>query len=237
MLSALDNKHAWRAAAGSCSAGGGTLLTTRDGGKTWTRRQAQLRRIVRVQAGDAAAAFVVGANVSCAPQVKDTADGGDTWAGGGNVGQAWFRDPANARSVVAPGLPGSAPCGRRSVFDLAVVTGSARVLCSDGRVRSTQDGALWSDAGKASGAVALAVPPASTSRTYVARLGAPDCAGVQILRVGQRLPVSCIRTLLPAEAGQIALALTKGGGWLAVGSTTLRSTDDLVTWRVSSESL
>jgi hypothetical protein len=29
------------------------------------------------------------------------------------------------------------------------------------------------------------------------------------------------------------MSLTKGGGWLALGNTTMRSTDDLVTWKVA----
>jgi hypothetical protein len=49
MLVAPEGQRAWRAGAGSCSSGGATLAFTVDGGKTWTNRNANLRRIVRVR--------------------------------------------------------------------------------------------------------------------------------------------------------------------------------------------
>jgi len=111
---------------------------------------------------------------------------------------------------------------------------SARVLCEDGLVRSTTDtSASWTDSGKVTGAVALAVLPANPTQTYVASLEVPGCAGVQVLRVDQSVGPSCIKTALPKSGGQIALSLVKGGGWLAVGDKTMRSTDNLVTWSLS----
>jgi hypothetical protein len=44
---------------------------------------------------------------------------------------------------------------------------------------------------------------------------------------------SCVKASIPAGPGQIALSLIKGGGWLAIGNVTMRSTDDLVTWKAS----
>jgi len=235
MLVAVDDQRAWRVGAGSCSAGGATLGTTVDGGKTWAKGATNMRRIVRVKPDGNQAAFIVGADASCAAKLKNTSDGGGTWASGGDVGRAWFRDPKDSLVVRAPGSATSRPCGKESVVDLAVLTapGSARVLCADGLVRSTTDtGSVWADAGKVAGAVALAVPSASQAETYVARLGAPECAGVQILRVRQRVAASCIQSSVPTGPGQIAMSLTKGGGWLALGDTTMRSTDGLVTWKV-----
>jgi hypothetical protein len=29
------------------------------------------------------------------------------------------------------------------------------------------------------------------------------------------------------------MSMTRGGGWLALGNTTMRSTDGLITWRAS----
>jgi hypothetical protein len=234
MLVALDNQQAWRASAGSCSAGGASMATTVDGGKTWAKRNANLSRIVRVQPSDIRAAFVIGANSSCAAELKDTSDGGGSWIGGGYVGAAWFRDPSNPMVVRAPGPSSSQPCSSHAVLDLAVLKGgSARVLCADGLVRSTTDnGAVWSDVDTVDGAVALAVSTVNPAETYVARLGAQNCAGVQILRVRQLVVTACVKVTIPKDPGQIAMSLVKGGGWLAVGSRTMRSTDDLVTWRV-----
>jgi hypothetical protein len=125
------------------------------------------------------------------------------------------------------------PC---AVLDLAVVlsTDSARVLCVDGLVRSsTNTVSSWTDVGTVAGAVALAVPSANSAQTYVARMEVPGCAGVSILRVGQKVATSCIPAVIPKNPGQIALSLVNGGGWLAVGNTTMRSSDDLLTWHVS----
>jgi hypothetical protein len=115
-----------------------------------------------------------------------------------------------------------------------LTAGSARVLCADGLVRSTTDnGSDWADVGRADGAVALAVSTVSPAETYVARVGAQNCAGVQILRVRQRVATSCVQASIPEGPGLIALSLIKGGGWLSVGGITLRSTDDLATWKIS----
>jgi hypothetical protein len=235
MLVALDSQRAWRVGAGSCSAGGATLGTTVDGGKTWVKGTTGVRRIVRVKPDDNRAAFIVGADATCAAELRNTGDGGATWTPGGDVGRAWFRDPKDPQVVRAPGSAVSRPCGRKTVLDLAVLTaaGSARVLCANGLVRSTTDnGSVWTDAGSVDGAVALAVPATSPGETYVARLGAPKCAGVQILRVRQQVATSCIQASVPTEPGQIAMSLVRGGGWLALGDTTMRSTDNLASWKV-----
>ena len=232
MLVAVDDRRAWRVRAGSCSAGGATLATTTDGGKTWADAKAPLRTIVRVRPTDTQAAFVVGAGSRCVAELQSTADGGGTWGSLSDVGSAWFRDPRNPKVLGVPGSSSSRPCSERAVLDLAVVaTGSARVLCADGMVRSTADrGSSWTDSGKVTGAVALAVPPANPAQTYVARLHAPGCAGVQVQRVDQSAATSCAETAVPKDPGQIALSLVKGGGWLAIGDTTMRSADALVTW-------
>ena len=235
ILVALDNQRAWRVRVGSCADGGAKVATTTDGGTTWVDAKAPLGTIVRVRPTDGQSAFVIGADASCAAEFKSTSNGGTTWGSDSAVGSAWFRDPKSPVAVRAPGPATSAPCGRREVLDLAVLSvESARVLCADGLVRSTADtGASWTSAGKASGAVALAASQATTAQTYVAVLDAPGCAGVQVREVGQSTPISCIPTTAPKDPGQIALSLVAGGGWLSVGNTTMRSTDKLVTWSTS----
>lgn len=211
------------------------MATTADGGKTWAKSEANLRRIVRVRPADSRVAFVIGAGASCVAGLKNTTDGGATWSPGGSGSLAWFKDQKDPQVLRAPGPAISRPCAKHDVLDLAVLTaGSARVLCADGLVRSTTDnGSVWVDVGKVDGAVALAVATGGPAETYVARVGAPNCPGVQILRVRQRVVASCIQTSIPERPGQIALSLIKGGGWVSVGGTTFRSTDDLATWRAS----
>jgi len=235
MLVAIDDQRAWRVRVGSCSAGGATVAATTDGGKTWANAKAPLRTVVRVRLVDAQSAFVIGADSSCVAELKNTTDGGGTWESGIDVGRAWFRDPKDPRVVGAPGPSTSQPCGARAVVDLAALsTGKARVLCADGQVRSTSNsGSTWTDLGRAAGAVALAVPLADLAQTYVAVLNAADCAGVQVRRVDQRIATACVVTAAPQDQGQIALSLVDGGGWLAVGDKTMRSTDNLVTWSLS----
>jgi len=235
LLVAIDTKRAWRITVGSCATGGAKVATTTDGGTTWTDAKAPLRTIVRVRPTDGQTAFVIGADSSCAAQLSSTSDGGRTWAANSAVGSAWFRDLKNPKAVRAPGPSTSEPCGQHDVLDLAVLSvGSARVLCANGLIRSTSDtGSSWTDSGRAVGAVALAVLAATPAQTYVAILGAPGCAGVEVRRVDQSAPTSCIATALPNAPGQIALSLVEGGGWLTVGDTTMRSTNKQVTWSVS----
>ncbi len=235
ILVALDNRRAWRIAVGSCASGGAKIETTADGGATWADAKTPLQTIVRVRPTDGQTAFVVGADTSCAAELKTTSDAGATWGSDSAVGSAWFRDPTDPVAVRAPGPATSEPCGRREVLDLAVLSvESARALCADGLVRSTTDtGASWTDSGRVSGAVALAVRSASPAQTYVALLDAPGCAGVQVRQVGQSTPTSCVSTPAPKDPGQIALSLVDGGGWLSVGDATMRSTDKLATWTTS----
>jgi len=235
LLVAIDNQRAWRVSVGSCTAGGAALATTTDGGKTWVDAKTPLRTIVRVRPDDGRSAFVVGAGSGCAAELKSTTDGGDSWGSTSIVGSAWFRDPKNPSAVGSPGSSTSRPCGVSAVLDLAVLSAdAARVLCADGRVRSTTSaGSSWADSGKVTAAVALSVSSADPAQTYVARVGVPDCPGIQIQRVDQSVATSCIHTVVPTDPGQIALSLVKGGGWLAIGHSTMRSTDELVSWSAS----
>jgi hypothetical protein len=236
MLAAVDNQRAWRVSGGSCSAGGATVAMTADGGRTWTHGKTHLSRIVRVRSLDGRAAFVIGTSARCSAELRSSTNGGVTWASADYMSTLWFRDPRDPRVVRVPGPSTSQPCGKVAVLDLAVVlsTDSARVLCADGLVRaSTYRGASWADLGTVTGAVALAVLSAKPLQTYVARVDVPGCAGVSILRIGQKVATSCIRAVIPKDPGQIAMSLDNGGGWLAVGDTTLRSSDGLVTWHVS----
>lgn len=228
----VSTSVAWRIGVGSCDKGGASLTVTTDGGKSWKATTAPLRTIVRAKATTSQSAFVIGAGSGCTPQYASTGDGGGSWSAPGLLSRAWYRDPARPTVLRAPGPSTSAPCGRADIIDLAVVSFSrARVLCAGGSVRSTTDtGASWSDSGRVRGAVALSVPSATPSTTYVAVLGAAGCVGVQIQRVGQTGATSCAASATPDQAGQVALSVVDGGGWLTLGTRTLRSTDRLATW-------
>lgn len=235
MLVAVDDQRAWRALAGSCSAGGATLETTKDGGATWVNTNTPVEMIARVRAADDQSAFVIGAGQSCVAELRTTTDAGAAWGSVSSVASAWFRDPQDPTVVGGPGASASQPCAGLVVLDLAVLSPrSARVLCADGGVRSTTDtGSAWVDSGALAGAVAMAVLPASPAHTYVVRVDAADCDGIALWRVDQSVATACIQVTLPDDPGQISISLVKGGGWLAVGDTTMRSTDNMVTWSIS----
>jgi guanyl-specific ribonuclease Sa len=121
------------------------------------------------------------------------------------------------------------------VLDLAALTAeSARVLCSDGLVRSTTShGTVWTNVAAVDGALAIAVPTTDPTQTYVARANAPGCQGIQIRSVQSQARQSCAQVAIPDAAGRVALSLVRGGGWLAVGDRTMRSTDNLLSWQAS----
>ena len=225
---------AWRAETGSCATGGSSLAVTTDGGSTWAAGTAPFPGIVRVKPSSSRSAFAVGGDSACQPGYAATSSQGGAWSTGGPLGRAWYRDPARPSAVHAPGPLTVTPCGRHAVLDLAVVSSSgARALCAGGLVVSSSDtGASWSDAGRVAGAVALAVLPSSPSQTYVAAVGVASCAGVSLQQLGTKAPLSCARVSGLGGPGQVALSVVDGGGWLAVGHRTLRSTDSLATWSV-----
>src|SRR5674476_317569 len=95
ILVAINDKQAWRINVGSCAKGGAKVATTTDGGATWAQAKTALNTIVRVRPTDGRTAFVIGADTTCAAELKNTSDAGATWSSGGAVGSAWFRDPQN----------------------------------------------------------------------------------------------------------------------------------------------
>ncbi len=234
LIVGLSKAVAWRAEVGSCAKGGSSLAVTTDGGSTWASAGAPFPRIVRVRPDSSQSAFAVGGDSGCHAVFASTSNQGDGWSSGGPLDRAWYRDPAKPAVVHAPGPATSTPCGRRDVLDLAVISYSgARALCDGGLVVSTSDtGATWSDAGRVAGAVALAIQASSPSQTFVAAVGTSSCAGVTIRRLGKKATLSCARSSDLALPGQVALSVVNGGGWLAVGARTLRSTDSLATWTV-----
>ena len=233
LIVGVSTSVAWRAEVGSCAAGGSSVAVTTDGGGSWQEASAPFPAVVRIKATSGRSAFAVGGDDACHPGYASTGDAAEAWSMGGPLDRAWYRDPGKPSVVHVPGPKTSKPCGRRDVLDLAVISFSrARALCSGGLVVSTSDnGDSWSDSGRLSGAVALAVPASSPSETLVARLGGGSCAGVAVHRLGTKGTVSCAEVEPPDKSGQVALSVVNGGGWLAVGSQTLLSTDSLATWR------
>ena len=79
--------------------------------------------------------------------------------------------------------------------------------------------------GKSGVAVALAVLAVDASQTYLARLVAPGCAVVRILRVGQQVTTPAPKRRFPRSWPDCQVA--SSSRWVAVDNITRRSTDDL----------
>jgi hypothetical protein len=78
---------------------------------------------------------------------------------------------------------------------------------------------------------ALAITTDSENRTVAARVGAPSCAGLQIMRIGRRTPLGCIE-MGPGdiEPGQVAISAAGSVGWLTADQQVWRSIDGLERW-------
>lgn len=234
MVSAVDGSLAWRATAGTCSAGGATVQTSTDGGKTWRDRTSPYPVVTRLQGSDANKAFVVGADGSCSMGVRSTTDGGGSWPGTGSLSDTLARDAADPTKVRAPGGRTVAPCGATQVVDLARnATQGAQVLCADGTIHSSgDDGQTWPEAGRVTSALALDSKLLGNVVTAYVAWTKEGCEGVQVSTVvnGQVSDLGCA----PADdaaPGKVALAAPKPDtGWLVVGTTTWRSSDGLKTW-------
>ena len=228
----VDEAHAWVVRVGSCADAAASVTMTADAGQTWSEPTELSHGVTRLRPSAASTAFVVaGTRAACTPKLRTTTDGGATWSDGGSATATWYRDPAKPQVVHVPDAGSARPCDDRAVADLAVgTTGHASVLCADGTVLSTVDtAATWQDRGRLSGA--LAITTDSGNRTVAARVGAPSCAGLQIMRIGRRRPLGCIE-MGPGdiEPGQVAISAAGSVGWLTAGQQVWRSIDGLERW-------
>jgi photosystem II stability/assembly factor-like uncharacterized protein len=236
MVVGLDARRAWRASAGTCDGGKSLLQVTTDGGRTWDDATSPSKAIARIQPLAGGSGFVYAAGADCALQEWTTKDDGKTWAGPKRIVGGWTRQIAEPTQLTTPAKDAMQPCGDAPVIDLSRTSAEqAEALCADGNVVVTNDGgASWDDSGSAPGAVAL------TNRlegeiltTYAARVVA-GCAGVQIVKVIQgkpAVPLTCVKTTVPTDAGQIGISAAPAAGWLVVGDETWTAGADLKSWR------
>lgn len=233
LVAGVDASTAYRAATGTCSAGGATLEVTTDGGSTWRALRPPARALARVQPLDATHVFVIGSSAACEPRQYASRDRGVTWQAPTAVTGSWVRRIDEPTSVVAPEAPGVKPCGGATVVDLSRTSATrAQALCGRGDVVGSSDGGrTWRPEGTAAGGVALSNLDAGGVVTYVARV-APGCAGVQVVRVStdRTTVVACVRTAAP-RAGRVALSVTPQAGWLVVDDRTWTAAGHLRSWR------
>jgi len=236
VIAAVDGKRAWRGTLGSCRDGGASLEVTTDGGRTWTKQDAPVPALGRVQPVDAERGFVIGAKgAACSVGEYATDDDAASWRGPRSVDGGWSRLPGKDQEVITPERPDARPCGSTTVLDLARVSATrAVVLCADGRlVRSTDGGATWTTLATVEGALAVgARVDGSAPAVFIAR-ATDDCAGVEVAKVSGTAAskVACVKTSLGGAAGKVSISVVDEGGWLAVADATWRSDASLETWR------
>ncbi|OII27590.1 hypothetical protein [Frigoribacterium sp. MCBA15_019] len=241
LLSAVDDVTAWRAESGTCTPGTAgpspTLELTTSAGATWSPLSVSTSgdpaAVDRVQATDAASAFVVGpAGTTCATAFAQTFSGGAEFRDyPERLAASWFVARSAPGTVHSPAGDRPAPCA--AVVDLAVVSDTeAGVLCSDRRFFRTLDGARTWDAGTAvDGAVAIT---ADAGEYLVAALGAASCEGTALEApsatpgtVATRVGCAPVSSETP---GSVALSGGGGSVWLWAGDDVLVSSDGGVTW-------
>ncbi|QKE85625.1 hypothetical protein [Arthrobacter sp. NEB 688] len=229
VIAGVDGAVVWALDVGRCGDPGAVHVST-DGGRRWSTETAP-GGLTRLRPADAERAFAVGGDDDCAFRLWDTADSAASWSEPRSAATAWGRDPEDPTLVHVPGGETGTPCRRSAeVLDLAGLgNGVASVACSDGTLRSTDDGgASWRTAGSVDGLAALAL-----TGPGVGALAALDdgCDGVRVLVVadGEIGDGQCVGDERP-RAGRVGLSLDAEGAWLVAGDSVLRAgTTDLAT--------
>ncbi|NYG07139.1 hypothetical protein BJ986_001626 [Phycicoccus badiiscoriae] len=232
---AVDKATAFRFTLGNCKSRGSKLELTRNAGASWGPRSAPFDTIVRVRVRSDRSAFVVGADsrTGCTPAIRQAstlvADFGNSVA----AANVWFRDPRASASVGLPTGGTGKPCGSTPVVDLAIVDAGGAALCTDGRVRVSTDGQRWTTASTVPGAIAVALT--AKGRALVVVPGVASCSGLAVIDAAKPTQaLGCAMTdVSKVQPGTVALSVTSGSGWLAVGDAVFVAGGDLSTWKKS----
>lgn len=232
LIDATSPTVAWRAVVGSCAAGGAGVERSTDGGRSWERAGTDRDVVLRLKATDDRAAFLVAAGADCDPVFLRSTDGGGAWdEQPTSLDAAWYLDPDDPAAIHGPQGTRPGPCGAPVVDLVAVTSTRASALCPDGRVTvSTDAGAAWAAVAAVPGAVALTDTGADGH--LVAVLGAPGCAGVQVVEVGPGGAASatgCVEASSP-QPSLVALSAAGGALWLWVQDAVHVSGDLGRTW-------
>ena len=237
ILTALDASTLWRATTGDCPVATATPELSTDAGETWTALDASAdtdsSSILSIYVdSESEASMVTLTAEDCAPQRVTTFVAGDQWQEyPDRVGADWFVDPADRATVNSPAGSFAAPCS--SVIALAPRADStAALLCSDGTLFRTSDGATTFGPGVAlPGAANLTV---GDDGYIVVATEQADCAGAQLLATPEELDGALNSVGCREEAvtpGDLAVASADGITWLWAGDVVSSSSDGGTTWQ------
>ncbi|TFD16297.1 hypothetical protein [Cryobacterium sp. TMT4-10] len=237
ILTAFSATTVWRATTGACPATTANPELSTDAGETWTTFDASkgtdASSILSLYVSSKTEVSLVTLTAGdCTPQRVTTFVAGDQWQEyPDRVGANWYVDPADRATVHSPSGAFTAPCP--TVIALAPRTDSAAaLLCSDGTLFRTSDGAAQYGPGVAlSGAANLTV---SDDGYIIVAAQQVDCPGARVLATsdavdGALTPTGCREaTITP---GDLAVASADGTVWLWVGDAMSKSGDGGATWQ------
>ena len=242
LIVARDGELAWRAATGACPATSASPELTTNSGATWKPTDATgptgVRSLQSITIEGREVASMIGQSAAdCSTMFVRTYVAGDNYEEyPADLAGVWFVNPLNRAALHSPAGDFSAPC--TTVLTLAARdANNAAVLCGDQTVFTTTDAAAsWSPAMPVSGALNLAP---SAAGYVVAAVGAPGCAGVEILSITEPVatpqftPTGCFPSdVAPASfSGNVALSEAAGTLWLWAGDSLSRSGDGGATWQ------
>lgn len=235
-LSVVDSTTAYRVSAGSCpSESPAQLEKTIDGGSTWVTSPITtgVTSVLRLRATESAVAFVVGeSGPECAPDFTATyTSGADFQTYPDRLAAAWYLQAGVGAAVNSPtgsfAPPCDTPVSLASTDDV-----SAGLICSDGTVFQTVDGAVSWDAGtQVEGARALTADTAGGFLIASVGDASGTCQGTELSSLdatGALSVLGCRDGLSPS--GDTVLSAASGAIWLLDGDTVSISTDSGQTW-------
>ena len=238
IITALNDKVAWRAETGPCPETPASPEYTLDGGLTWTATDAtgptDVTAIQSITVEDDGIASMIGlSGEDCSPEFIKTFVAGDNYrAYPDQLEDAWYVDPFNRSVIQTPNGEMAAPC--TEVIAMAIRdSDSLAILCADQVAYTTDSGAeTWSGGVSISGAANLTV---SETAYRFGILGKAECAGVQISTLsleGIVAGTGClvVSTTVSDPSSSLGFSEANGSLWVWVGDVLGKTLDGGATW-------